>query len=237
MSPESQRRARQAAAEGRPVLSEKQQKALKQLKGMTYLQRVRLHTLKFELDLVRRGQRKEVKRAMSLTGAARARAIYRLIFRQRLGRFAKSLGAETLGRIRALPAREQFKTLAELYVAGKKARLSELAKSHPLYEDLRGRAIKGDRGAKRDLRNILRDLATLDMLLQKLPHERRAAVMQQMKKLNTDDAARKLQNELRKGGKQERKKRRKGGGPHDRKARKGERNGLKAKDRPDRKRD
>jgi hypothetical protein len=180
-----------AGKEGKPILSEEQRKNLQKLRKLSHLQRVRLYTLAAELNAARMMRPEEFRRAMESDN--RPEALRNLLADQRAQMFMRSLPPEKRRELMLKPEGERKEALRKLYQEESKARLAELEAIYPKVAELR-EAAKTDKEAKRQLKQMVGDLQTLVLLLQRLEPERRKQVMSELRDLSMDAAA----NEIRK---------------------------------------
>jgi hypothetical protein len=182
-----------AAKEGKPILSDEQRKNLGKLRKLGYLQRVRLYTLAAELKAARTMRPVEFKRAMESEN--RAEALRHLLADQRAFLFMRTLPPEKRDELQAMPPRERQEAIRALYEEESKARMAELEGIYPRLNELR-EAAKTDKEAKRQFKQMLGDLKTLDLLLQRLEPERRRQVMTELRDLSMDEAANTIRKAL-----------------------------------------
>lgn len=182
-----------AAREGRPLLSEAQRANLRRLKDMPYLERVRLYTLARELEMLRKNAPVAFKRA--LESPERERALGEMLLMQRAQML---LTPEERASLPNMKGPERMRLLRERYEQNGRESLEELAFLEPRLADLRKAAAGGDDDARRELRRAVSDLATLNMLLQRLDKERRERVMAELKELGLDRAMEKAVDAVRK---------------------------------------
>lgn len=227
MKPPARERVLKLAAEGKPILSDEQRENLRKLRELPYLQRVRLYTLARELEMVRRNMPRPYEHAMQ--SPERDRLLLGLIVQQRT---MMSLTPEDRRRMRELRPPEKQKFLEARRENAEKdarSRIAELEHLHPRLPGLR-QAAPADPQARRELRQAMHDLGTLDMLLQRLGLERREKVQAEIKGMTLERAAQRVQRELNAHWQQQRGEREKR--PRD-DVRPGERKGLPPReDRP-----
>lgn len=195
MDKERQRDALESAKAGKPVLSQEERESLEQLRTMGYLKRARLFTLANELQVLRRTAGPEFKRAMELTGDERVRELHQLLERRRAMAFLRTLPESEQQRISALPPAQRFREAMQLYERENRARRQKLEQAFPHVAELREKA-RTDEGARTELRRVMADLWTLDMMLQRLLPQTRERVLAQLPNLDIDKAADLLRKEL-----------------------------------------
>src|SRR5690606_26929855 len=86
-----------------------------------------------------------------------------------------------------------------------KQRLEELQGFYPRFAELREAAAKGDKEARKELRQALADLRTLDQLLQRLEPVKRKEMLAELRDLSIDEAADKVRRALQDQWQKERK--------------------------------
>ena len=181
-----------AGKDGKPILSDEQRKNLQKLRKLTYLQRVRLYTLAAELKAARTMRPVEFKKAMESDN--RPEALRNLLADQRAMMYMRNLPPEKREELQAMPPRDRMEAIRKLYEEESKARLAELEGIYPRVNELRVAAEGGDKEAKRQLRQMMGDLKTLDLLMQRLEPGKRSELMAELRDLSIDEAA----NEIRK---------------------------------------
>lgn len=205
---ERQQQILKAVKEGKPILTEQQRENLKKLKKLDYLERVRLYTVAAELQALRRGRPAEFKAAME--SERPAAELQKLMLEQRVQMHLRSLTpAERAEFARLSPEQRRERMQSE-----HKQRLEELQGVYPRLAELREAAARGDKEARKELRNALADLRTLDQLLQRLQPEKRKEMLAELRDLSIDEAADKVRRALQDQWQKEQKDRK---GPRDRK--------------------
>ncbi|MCB9893049.1 MAG: hypothetical protein H6839_01210 [Planctomycetes bacterium] len=185
---ERQQQILQAAKDGKPILTDKQRDNLKKLKKFSFLERVRLYTTAAELNALTHGPRgKEAREAFE---KGDQEALRRMMTQQRMSLFARNMTPEEKREFFAMTPEERTRKIIE----ERKARLEELTGIYPRFAELREAAESGDKDARKELKHLVADLRTLDLLLQRLEPDKRAEMMAELKDLSLEDAA----NEIRK---------------------------------------
>lgn len=196
---ERQQQILKAVKEGKPILTEQQRENLKKLKKLDYLERVRLYTLAAELQALRRGRPAEFKAAME--SECPAVELQKLLLEQRVQMHLRSLTpAERAEFARLTPEQRRERMQTE-----HKQRLEELQGFYPRFAELREAAAKGDKEARKELRQALADLRTLDQLLQRLEPAKRKEMLAELRDLSIDEAADKVRRALQDQWQKERK--------------------------------
>lgn len=196
---ERQQQILKAVKEGKPILTEQQRENLKKLKKLDYLERVRLYTLAAELQALRRGRPAEFKAAME--SERPAVELQKLLLEQRVQMHLRSLTpAERAEFARLTPEQRRERMQTE-----HKQRLEELQGFYPRFAELREAAAKGDKEARKELRQALADLRTLDQLLQRLEPAKRKEMLAELRDLSIDEAADKVRRALQDQWQKERK--------------------------------
>ena len=178
-----------AAREGRPILTEQQRAKLREMRKLSYLERVRLYTAATELQALRRTRNDEVRVVMELEPAERNERLREMLQNQRLMLFLRGMPVAERAELMRKPPAERDEVIRSLYEADSRARLEQLEGFHPRVAELREAARTGDRDARRQLRSLTTDLKTLDQLVQRLEPERRAQVMKDLRELGIDASA------------------------------------------------
>lgn len=163
-----------AAREKREILSQQQRENLTQLKSMPYLQRMRLYTLARELEMLSKGMPVMFKQAME--HPERERKVGELLLQQRV---QATLTPEQREEFRKLPPNKKPEFLREHREQNARERLARiegLKFLNPRFDELVKSAATGDQDSQRELVEARNDLATLDMLLQRLTPDRREKV-------------------------------------------------------------
>lgn len=181
----------QAAAEGKPLLSEKQRENLDKVRKLPYLQRVRLYTVSRELDMARRGNPVAFKRASERPD--RARALGEMLLIQR-GQMA--LTPADREQMKGMKPEERMRFVREKLEQTGRDRMERITFLDPRIADLRKAAAGGDETARAELREALADLGTLDMLMQRLSPERQQKVMDELRGLGLEKAVEVVRKEL-----------------------------------------
>lgn len=196
---ERQQQILKAVKEGKPILTEQQRENLKKLKKLDYLERVRLYTVAAELQALRRGRPAEFKAAME--SERPAVELQKLLLEQRVQMHLRSLTpAERAEFARLTPEQRRERMQTE-----HKQRLEELQGFYPRFAELREAAAKGDKEARKELRQALADLRTLDQLLQRLEPVKRKEMLAELRDLSIDEAADKVRRALQDQWQKERK--------------------------------
>jgi hypothetical protein len=196
---ERQQQIFKAVKEGKPILTEQQRENLKKLKKLDYLERVRLYTVAAELQALRRGRPAEFKAAME--SERPAAELHKLMLEQRVQMHLRSLTpAERAEFARLTPEQRRERMQSE-----HKQRLEELQGFYPRFAELREAAAKGDKEARKELRQAVADLRTLDQLLQRLEPEKRKEMLAELRDLTIDEAAGKVRRALQDQWQKERK--------------------------------
>jgi hypothetical protein len=193
LKPPARERMLKLAAEGKPILTDEQRENLRKLRELPYLHRVRLYTLARELEMTRRANPAGIERAMQ--APEREKALLALIVMQRA---QMSLTPEERMQLRAMrpPERQEFlRNRREAAEKEARARITGLEYLQPNIAELR-KAAETDPQARRELRQAMHDLGTLDMLQQRLSLERREKVQAEIKDMNLERAAQRVQREL-----------------------------------------
>lgn len=184
-----QKKIMKSAKEGKPALSKQQVQNLKKLGKMSYLKRVRLQILMRELELVKKTNKSGFDSAMAKSGTERKTALLQLVQGQRTRMFMRSMPETRRRELKNLTPAQRKQKMSEWFEADSKARLDKLSARHPRIKDLRVAAENGDKQAKKELREIIADLATLDRMVSRLTPERRRKVLAEIKDMDTDKAA------------------------------------------------
>lgn len=196
---ERQQQILKAVKEGKPILTEQQRENLKKLKKLDYLERVRLYTVAAELQALRRGRPAEFKAAME--SERPAVELQKLMLEQRVQMHLRSLTpAERAEFARLTPEQRRERMQTE-----HKQRLEELQGFYPRFAELREAAAKGDKEARKELRQAVADLRTLDQLLQRLEPAKRKEMLAELRDLSIDEAADKVRRALQDQWQKERK--------------------------------
>jgi hypothetical protein len=196
---ERQQQILKAVKEGKPILTEQQRENLKKLKKLDYLERVRLYTAAAELQALRRGRPAEFKAAME--SERPAAELHQLMLEQRVQMHLRSLTpAERAEFMRLTPEQKRERMQTE-----HKQRLEELQGFYPRFAELREAAAKGDKEARKELRQAVADLRTLDQLLQRLEPGKRKEMLAELRDLSIDEAADKVRRALQDQWQKERK--------------------------------
>lgn len=196
---ERQQQILKAVKDGKPILTEQQRENLKKLKKLDYLERVRLYTVAAELQALRRGRPAEFKAAME--SERPAVELQKLLLEQRVQMHLRSLTpAERAEFARLTPEQRRERMQTE-----HKQRLEELQGFYPRFAELREAAAKGDKEARKELRQALADLRTLDQLLQRLEPAKRKEMLAELRDLSIDEAADKVRRALQDQWQKERK--------------------------------
>lgn len=196
---ERQQQILKAVKEGKPILTEQQRENLKKLKKLDYLERVRLYTVAAELQALRRGRPAEFKAAME--SERPAVELQKLLLEQRVQMHLRSLTpAERAEFARLTPEQRRERMQTE-----HKQRLEELQGFYPRFAELREAAAKGDKEARKELRQAVADLRTLDQLLQRLEPAKRKEMLAELRDLSIDEAADKVRRALQDQWQKERK--------------------------------
>lgn len=191
-----QQQAMADAKAGKPILTPAEHENLEQLRTMGYLQRVRLLTLASELQMLKRTGGPEFKRAMELEGAEQVKALHQMLVRRRALAFLRTLPDSEQQRLAGLPPMERQREAMKLYEEHNRARRAALEEAFPHVRDLKQKARAGDQQAREELRRVMADVWTLDMMLQRLNAEARERVMGQLPNLSIEKAADLLRKEL-----------------------------------------
>lgn len=203
---ESREQMLQNAKDGKPILTPEQRRNLQRLRKMGYLQRIRLYTAAAEMQALRRGPRSdEFRQAMELEGNERTRKLHELMIEQRQGMFIRSLPVEKRQEIMRMPPDQRRQAVRKIFEEESKARLEQLEGFYPKIAELKEAAKKGDKDARKDLRRMLADLRTLDMLVQRLSPDKREQVMEEIRELNMEDGADQVRKALKDQWQDERK--------------------------------
>jgi hypothetical protein len=182
-----------AAKDGKPILSEEQRKNLGKLRKLSYLQRVRLYTLAAELNAARNFRPAEFRKAMESDD--RTTALRHLLAEQRATMFMRTLPEERRRELMRLPMDERKLAIKQVYEQESKERLAELETIYPRVNELR-EAAKTDKEARRQFKQLMGDIKTLDLLLLRLEPERRKQVMAELRDLSMDEAANTIRKAL-----------------------------------------
>ncbi|MCF6228260.1 MAG: hypothetical protein L3J82_06295 [Planctomycetes bacterium] len=193
---EQQKEMLKSAKEGKPALSRQQVQNLKKLGKMSYLKRVRLQILMRELEMAKKTNKAGFDSAMSKVGAERKTALLQLVRGQRTRMFMRSMPETRRRELENLTPVQRKRKMHEWFKADSKARLNKLSARHPRIKDLRVAAEKGDKQAKKELREVIADLATLDRMISKLTPERRRKVLAEIKDMDTDKAANRVRRAM-----------------------------------------
>lgn len=195
MDKDSQKQALENAGAGRPILSAAERESLEQLRTMGYLKRARLFTLANELQVLRRTGGPEFKRAMEMQGDDRVRELHMLLQRRRAMAFLRTLPESEQQKLNALPPGQRLREAMQLYERENRARRDRLERAFPHVAELREKA-RSDEAARTELRRVMADLWTLDMMLQRLLPDARDRVLAQLPNLDIDKSAELLRKEL-----------------------------------------
>jgi len=196
---ERQQQILQAARDGKPILTDKQRENLKKLKKLSFLERVRLYTTAAELNALTHGPRgKEAREAFE---KGDKEVLRRMMMQQRMNMFSRNMLPEQKREFFSMTPEERLKKIVE----DRKTRIEELTGIYPRFAELREAAENGDKDARRELKHLVADLRTLDLLLQRLEPAKRAEIMAELKDLSIDDAANQLRKALQDQWKEERK--------------------------------
>jgi hypothetical protein len=198
-----QREMLQAAKEGREVLTEKQRENIRRLRRMDNLERVRLYTTGAELQLLRRARGADFDEAMNLEGPERVQRLREMLHEHRRLRFFNDLPPEEREALRRMPPRERERAMHDRYRREREERLNELEKHYPRVSELRQAAEDGDRDARRQLRQTMADLRTLDMLLQRLGPKEREVMLQRIGDRTIEQTAEEVRKALQRQWQQE----------------------------------
>lgn len=191
-----QQQAMADAKAGKPILTTAERENLEQLRTMGYLQRARLMTLANELQMLKRTGGPEFKRAMDLEGAERVKALHQMLVRRRALAFLRTLPDTEQQRLAGLPPMERQREAMKLYEEHNRKRRAALEEAFPHVKELKQKARAGDQQAREELRRVMADVWTLDMMLQRLNTEARDRVMAQLPNLSIEKAADLLRKEL-----------------------------------------
>lgn len=204
-----------AAREGRPVLNDAQRDNLAKLRKLSYLERVRLFTLASEIEQARRANGREFTEAEKLEGKERAQAIVRILQRQRAAMFLRNLSPEQHERLRNLPPEQRLEEARKLMAEQRRESLEALAEIHPRVAELKVAAESTDKEiraeARKELRQVMRELGTLDQLLQRLDNAQREEVMATLKEVGLEKGVEEVRKALRDQWTDSSRKRRPGG--------------------------
>ncbi|MCC6465927.1 MAG: hypothetical protein IT463_11355 [Planctomycetes bacterium] len=185
------------AESGEPLLTEPQRQNLRKVKQLDYLQRVRLYTLMRDLEMLRKAEPARVREAMAMPAEQRNKTLGEMIQRHRQGMFLRSLPADQQAKLEKLPPEQRGAELRRLHQKQGKERMEQLSALHPRVAELRAAAAQGDAQARAELRQVVADLTTLDLLLQRLPQDRREKVLANLKDVGIEKAAELVRKELR----------------------------------------
>lgn len=203
LSPEQQEQARKNLAARRRAFTDELVKNIEKLGRMSFLQRARLHMALFELEMLSRREPAEFKRISALPQKERAKAFSERIVQARQMRFLWAMPKEQREELIRLPQAERRQRVAALARKAWEERTAPLAAAHPRLADVKANAERGDAAAQRELKQIWRDIDTLDMLIESIEPERRAdmrkRVAEAIAKAGADgkDAGELLKKELR----------------------------------------
>lgn len=190
-----------AAGEGRPIMNETQRGNLAKLRKLSYLERVRLFTLSSEMEQARRVNTREFADAEALEGKDRAQAIVRILQRQRMNLFLRNLPPAEHERLKTLPPEQRLEEARKLMAEQRRESLEQLALMHPRVAELKIAAESADKDtrseARKELRQIMRELGTLDVLLQRLDNNQREKVMATLKEVGLEKGVDEVRKALR----------------------------------------
>lgn len=153
------------------AFSEGESRNLGTLQKLPFVVRMRMHMLLSDLEQLRRGDPKGFETLKNLPAERRMRELNRKLFDLRVQRFARTLGdAERVELDRLAGAQRQMK-LRTMYLQAKRERVQKLAEAHPRHGELEARAGMGDGEARRELAQLVRDISTLDDLVERFAPE------------------------------------------------------------------
>jgi hypothetical protein len=186
-----------------PALEEPEVQNLERMRGIRYLHRVRLNSLRHELSMLRRFDNQGFQEAMELEGEERARALHRLLQRQRAAHFQRALTPEQRDELEALDDAQRVERLREMFREARTERRQKLIEAFPELKELREAAREGDDDAAEELRERLSDVLGLDFLTFRLSEEARDRVFEAARDEGMDAAVQLAREELRQQWQQE----------------------------------
>ncbi|MCC6572238.1 MAG: hypothetical protein IT462_00475 [Planctomycetes bacterium] len=178
------------------VFSPGQKEALKKIAALSPLQRLRLHGLRMEVEQIRKVSPEFFKGLEGMSRSERVAAWSRKVSQLRANRFVNGLDEKTREELKALPDAERIRKGREMFVNAARERLEALAKGQPQLAELRAKAEGGDKEAKRKLAQMMRDLGTLDKLIERLEESKRAGIRAKVTAMPIDEAVRLVKDEL-----------------------------------------
>ena len=163
LTPEQQKKALEklGVAEAR-VFTDEQAQSLDTLKKLSFVQRLRLHLLLSDLEMIKRRDPAGFESIMSKPGKERIPELSRRIAEVRLMRFMQTLPAEERAEFEKLPLGMRLRR----YASARRERVQALLAAQPRYAGLKAASESGDSQARRELFQLTRDMGTLDDVLE-----------------------------------------------------------------------